>query len=103
MLSISTYTMTRELISAIRDLVVVISAPTVQASTPNAGVPPSMPTGAIIALVLKIAAQAIYTTAVALALTSNVLKLIELFVPKSSLFQCDESKRLVNARKRIFR
>ena len=95
MLSISTYTMTRELISAIRDLVVIITAPTVQASTPNAGVPPSMDTGDIVALVLKIAAQAIYTTAVALALTSNVLKLIELFVPKVRYFNVMKVKDLL--------
>ena len=95
MLSISTYTMTRELISAIRDLVVIITAPTIQASTPNAGVAPSMDTGDIVALVLKIAAQAIYTTAVALALTSNVLKLIELFVPKVRYFNAMKVKDLL--------
>ena len=54
-----------------------------------------MDTGDIVALVLKIAAQAIYTTAVALALTSNVLKLIELFVPKVRYFNAMKVKDLL--------
>jgi hypothetical protein len=95
MLSISTYTLTKELIQATKDLIAMVTAPTIEASTPNAGVPPSMNLGAIITAVLKIGAQLVYTTAVALALYNTVSQLVELICPKVRYLKANKYKSLL--------
>jgi hypothetical protein len=95
MLSISTYTLTKELYEATKDLVTMVTSPTIEASTPNVGVPPSMNLGAIITAVLKIAAQLVYTTAIALALYQTVLQLIELICPKVRFLNGNKVKDLL--------
>lgn len=95
MLSISTYTLTKELIEATKDLVTMVTSPTIEASTPNAGVPPSMNLGAIITAVLKIGAQLVYTTAIALALYQTVSQLIELICPKVRYLNGNKVKDLL--------
>jgi hypothetical protein len=96
MLAITGFNTTVSLIQGIKDLVVVISAPTVQASTPNAGVPPSMDTGDIIALVLKIAAQAIYIAALIVALIKIIQEMVELIVPKVRNLNGNTVKSLIS-------
>jgi hypothetical protein len=95
MLSISTYTLTKELYEATKDLVTMVTSPTIEASTPNVGVPPSMNLGAIITAVLKIAAQLVYTTAIALALYQTVSQLIELICPKVRFLNGNKVKDLL--------
>lgn len=95
MLSISTYTLTKELIEATKDLVTMVTSPTIEAATPNAGVPPSMNLGAIITAVLKIAAQLVYTLAIALALYQTVTQLIELIFPKVRNLYANKVKNLL--------
>ena len=95
MLSISTYTLTKELYEATKDLITMVTSPTIEASTPNVGVPPSMNLGAIITAVLKIAAQLVYTTAIALALYQTVSQLIELICPKVRFLNGNKVKDLL--------
>lgn len=94
MLSLSTYTMTRELISTIRDIVDTTSS-AIQAATPNVGVPPSMDTGDIIAMALKIAGQIIMIAALTIALVANIKQMIELIVPKIRYFKASKVKSLI--------
>jgi hypothetical protein len=95
MLSLSTYTLTKELIEATKDLITMVTSPTIEASTPNAGVPPSMNLGAIITAVLKIAAQLVYTLAIAAALYQTVSQLIELICPKVRFLNGNKVKDLL--------
>lgn len=80
MLLISAYTLTKALIEAIEDLVQAISE-TIEAATPNAGVPPSYNTGAIITAVLKAVARAVYVAAIVIALIELTQQIIELIFP----------------------
>jgi hypothetical protein len=79
-LGISLYVMTKELIQAVKDLATMI-ADGVQGSTPNPGVPPSFPLGALIAYILKIAAQVIYIAALTIALVDLTTQLFALIFP----------------------
>jgi len=79
-LSLSIFGITKELISAVRDVQESI-AELVQATTPNAGVPPSIDTGDIIALSIKVAARIIYFIALALAIIDLANQLFELIFP----------------------
>lgn len=95
MLSISTYTLTKELIEATKDLVTMVTSPTIEAATPNAGVTPSFNLGAIITAVLKIAAQLAYTIAIGLALYQTISQLIELIFPAVRNFKANKVKSLI--------
>jgi len=81
MLLISAFTLTKELIQGIKELITIITAGTVQASTPNTGVPPSVDTGDIIAQVLRIGAQIVYLAGILIALIDLTKKIIELIFP----------------------
>jgi hypothetical protein len=86
---------TMALIQSIRDLVTIITSGTIEAVTPNAGVPPSVSTGSIITIVLKIAAQAIYTTALVLMLIKLTKDTIELIMPKIRKLKGNKVKSLI--------
>ena len=95
LLGISVYTLTKALIEGIRELITLVTAPTVQASVPNVGVPPSMDLGDIIALVLKIVAQALYLAAIILALIDLTKQIIELLFPPIRNFKASKWKELM--------
>jgi hypothetical protein len=79
-LSISIFSITKELILAVREVQESI-AEIVQATTLNAGVPPSVDTGDIIALYIKLAARIAYFIALALAIVDLANQLFELIFP----------------------
>lgn len=88
MLSISTYSLTRELIQATRDLVDLIAAGA-SALTP-------VPTaGDVIAFALKVAAQIVYTSAILIALIKVITQLIELICPKVRYLKANKVKSLL--------
>lgn len=80
MLGISAYTLTKALIEGIQDLTIAITE-LIAAATPNAGVPPSFNTGAIIGAALKVVARIIYVAAVIVALIDITKQIIELLFP----------------------
>jgi len=80
MLAISAYTLTKALIEGIKSLAEAVADLTA-ASTPNAGVPPSINTGAIISAALKVTAQTIYVAALVVALIDITKQIIELIFP----------------------
>jgi len=80
MLAIATYTMVKALIEGIRD-VVTATTELIAAATPNAGVPPSFNTGAIIGAALKLVARLIYVAAIIIALIDLSKQIIELLFP----------------------
>lgn len=94
MLAISTYSLTKELIAAVRDLVDVTRG-FIQAITPNPTAPPLPPPGAIIAYALQLAAQIVYTAAVLIALIKVVKDLIELICPKVRYLKGQKVKNLL--------
>lgn len=79
-LGISLFVMTKELIQSIQALSTTISDG-VQGSTPNTGVPPSFPTGALIAYILKILAQVVYVAAILVAVVDLTTQLFALIFP----------------------
>jgi len=93
-LALTGYALTKELIQAIKD-VSEMTAATTQAATPNAGVPPSLDTGDIIALALKIAAQIIYIAAITIALIKVITQLIELISPRVRYLKGNKVKSLL--------
>jgi len=80
MLGISIYTLTKALIEGIKDIVVAIQEITA-AATPNAGIPPSFNTGAIIGAVVLLAARVIFVAALLVALIDLTKQVIELIFP----------------------
>jgi len=95
MLSFATYQSTLAVIQATRDLITIITAGTVEASTPIVGVTPSVNAGAIASLILKIAAQTIYTLALILILVKLIKDIIELIVPKVRYLKGSKIKNLI--------
>lgn len=96
MLSITTYSLTKESIQAVRDLVDIITAPTIEATTP--GVSPAGPVvnvGSIIALAIRIAAQIVYTVAITIALINLIKQMAELIVPKVRYLKASKMKELL--------
>lgn len=79
-LGISLFVMTKELIQSVTDLSNQISDG-VQGSTPNPGVPPSYPLGALIAYILKIVAQVVYIAAITVAVVDLSTQLFALIFP----------------------
>jgi hypothetical protein len=94
MLSLSTYSLTRELIQSIKDLVTTISQ-TIQAATPSTGTGVVIDIGDIIALVLNIAAQIVYIAALVIALIDLIKQLIELIFPKVRYFKVNTVEYLL--------
>jgi hypothetical protein len=94
-LALTGYSLTKELIEAI-DQTAQTTAAITQASTPNVGVPPSVDTGDIIALALKLAAQIIYIAAIIIALAKVITQLIELISPKIRKFKGNKVKSLLS-------
>lgn len=94
-LGISLYMMTKELIQAIKDLATAI-ADLIQAVTPNATVPPLPPLGAILALVVKVLAQLVYTAAVLVAVIKLTEQLFELIFPKIRYYKACKAKELIS-------
>jgi len=84
--AITLFSMTQALIQAVKDLATTISQG-VQASTPNAGVPPSIDLGDIIAFALNVAAQVIYVAGLLVAVINLATKLFELIFPKVRKFK----------------
>lgn len=80
-LSISLYVMTKESIQATKDLVTAVSN-LVEATTPNASIPPVPPLGEIISLSLQVAGQLAYTLAVYAAMIKLAQQMFELLFPK---------------------
>jgi hypothetical protein len=97
LLLISGFTLTKALIEGIKQLVTIITAPTVQASVPNSPSPiPAMDLGDIISLVLKIVAQVAYIALLIIALIDLTKQLIELlFPPIRELNACKVKELLV--------
>jgi len=79
-LGISLFVLTKELIQSIKDLATTI-AQGVQASVPNAGVPPSIDLGDIIAFALNIASQVIYIATLLIAIVKLATQLFTLIFP----------------------
>ena len=94
-LALNGFQSTLALIQSIRDLVTIITSGTIEAATPNAGVPPSISTGSIITIILKIAAQAVYTTALALMIVKLTKDTIELVIPKIRKLKGSKVKALI--------
>lgn len=93
-LGISLFIMTKELIQSIKDLATTISQG-VQASVPNAGVPPSIDLGDIIAFALNIASQVIYIASLLVAVIKLSKEMFELiFPPVRNLLGCKEKELL---------
>jgi hypothetical protein len=87
--------MTKELIQSIKDLATTISQG-VQASVPNAGVPPSVDLGDIIAFALNVASQVIYIASLLIAIVDLATKFFTLiFPPVRNLLGCKEKELLL--------
>jgi hypothetical protein len=85
---ITLYMMTTAFIESIKDLATTISQG-VQASTPNAGVPPSIDTGDIISFIINVTAQVVYVAAQLLAIIQMATKFYTLiFPPVRNLLAC---------------
>lgn len=95
MLSLTTFTTTYALIQAVQDLVDIIAAG-VQATTPNATVPPVPPPGAVIAFALKVAAQAVKVAALIIALIKLLKQVIELVMPPIRNLKGSKMKSLLS-------
>lgn len=80
-LSIATYVLTKESIQATKDLLTA-TRDTIEAFTPNVGIPPFPPLGEIISLSIALIAQLAYTLAVYSALIKMAKKMFELAFPK---------------------
>lgn len=94
-LGISLYIMTKELIQAIKDLATAVSD-LIQAVTPNATIPPLPPLGAILALVVKVVAQIVYTAAILVAVIKLAQQLFELIFPKIRYYKACKAKDLIS-------
>lgn len=92
MLSITAYTMTKELITAAKELQEAI-ADLIAATTPDA--PPAVKIGDIIALSIKVAAQAIYVALLIVALINLITEIINLLVPITRNFKAMTFRQLI--------
>lgn len=86
MLSITTYQLNKAIYEAVRDVVDAITE-VVRATTPNAGISPSLDTGDIISVVLLAVARTIYTAALLIALIQVTKQIIELVFPPLKKFK----------------
>lgn len=93
-LSIATYNLTKALIEGVRDLVEAITE-VIRATTPNAGIPPSIDTGDIIAAVLLATARIIYIAALLIALIKIAKDIIELVFPPVKEFKVSTVNELL--------
>lgn len=85
---ITLYIMTSALIQSIKDLATTLSQG-IQASTPNAGLPPSIDTGDIIAYIINVTAQIVYIAAQLVAIIQMATKFFALiFPPVRNLLGC---------------
>ena len=85
---ITLYMMTSAFIQSVKDLVTTLSQG-IQASTPNAGVPPSIDTGDIIAYIINVAAQVVFLAAQLVAIIQMATKFFALvFPPVRNLLGC---------------
>lgn len=85
---ITLYMMTSAFIQSVKDLATTISQG-IQASTPNAGVPPSIDTGDIIAYIINVAAQVVFLAAQLVAIIQMATKFFALiFPPIRNLLGC---------------
>lgn len=92
MLSITTYTLTKEVIQAVKDLATA-TADLIQAITPD--VPPAAKIGDIIALSIRVAAQVVYTALLIIALINLVQQIIELILPKVRNLKANTFRNLI--------
>lgn len=86
MLLIATYNLTKALIEGVRDAAEAI-VELIQATTPNAGVPPSIDTGDVIAAALKAAARIVYVIALLAALINLVSQILDILFPRVRYFK----------------
>jgi len=85
---ITLYMMTTALIQSIKDLATTLSQG-IQASTPNAGVPPSVDVGDIIAYIINVTAQVVFIAAQLVAVIQMATKYYALiFPPVRNLLGC---------------
>lgn len=94
-IAISLYVMTKELIQAIKDLATA-TGNLIQAVTPNATLPPLPPLGSIIALVVTVIAQVIYTAAILVAVIKLAQQLFDLIFPKVRYYLGSKVKELLS-------
>ena len=94
MLALSGFTITQSIIQSVKDIAASIAS-TVQASTPNAGIPPSIDLGDIIALVIKVAAQVVYLIALIIALVKLIAQIMEIIFPKLRYLNAISLKNLI--------
>lgn len=95
MLGISTFTLVKALIEGIQDIVIAVTE-VIQAATPNAGVPPSFNTGAIISAVILLAARIIYVAALVVALIQLTKQIIELIFPPVRFLKATKVRELID-------
>jgi hypothetical protein len=94
-LSISTFTLTKALIEGVQD-VVTATTELIAAATPNAGVPPSFNTGAIINAAIKLAARLVYVVALQIALIKLSKQILELIFPIKRFLKATKVLELMN-------
>jgi len=92
MLSISTYTLTKELITATRELANA-TADLVEALTPD--VPPNAKPGEIASVAIKVAASAVYVALLIIALINLISQIIELIIPIVRNFKANTFRSLI--------
>lgn len=95
MLGLATYTLTKALIEAIKDLVQSITDG-IKAFTPNAGIPPSFDTGDIISFALLTAARIIYNAAMLIALINLVKQIMDIIFPPVHYLKGSTFLELIN-------
>jgi hypothetical protein len=93
--SLNIYVMAKELADNINAVVESITD-IVKASTPNAGVPPSMDLGDIIAAITLLAMRTAYGILIALKITEMVKEIIEILVPSVKTFKASKVIELLN-------
>lgn len=86
MLAITTYQLTKALIEGIRD-VVEATTEVIRAATPNAGIPPSVDVGDIIAAALLAIARIAYVIALIIALINIVNQILNILFPPIRYFK----------------
>ena len=93
-LAISIFVMTKESIQATKDLATAVSN-LIEATTPNASVPPVPPLGEIISLTARALAQLAYVLAVYTALIKLANQMFELIFPKVREYKGATIKELI--------
>lgn len=95
MLGISIYTLTKATIEGVQDLTEAITE-VISASTPNAGVPPSFNTGAIISASLKAVARLVYVGLLTIALIDLTKQVMDLIFPPIRYLKASKVIELLN-------